>query len=365
MRVPFNDPGRQVAAMRTQIDAAVASVLDSGWFIGGMQHDSFESDFAGYCGVSHCVGVGNGTDALEIALRALGCTAGDEVVTVANAGMYATTACLLVGATPVYVDIDPGTLEMDCSALESVISRSTKAIVATHLYGKLADMDAIMDVGQTRGIAVIEDCAQAHGAMRHGRRAGSFGDVATFSFYPTKNLGALGDGGAIVTSHDELAERLRALRQYGWESKYHAVVPGGRNSRLDEVQAAILRVRLPRLDAWNERRRDIVSAYTDAALDTQLCIVHEPALDFVAHLCVGRHPQRDAFRDDLAAGGVDTAIHFATPDHHQPAVTAVGWRAGSLAVTEAVVGEIVSLPCFPELTDAEVDYVCRVIGDRA
>ncbi len=364
MHVPFNDLKRHVASMRGPIDTAVASVLESGWFLAGPQLDGFEADFARYCGVEHCVGVGNGTDALEIALRAVGCGPGDEVVTVANAGMYTTAACILVGATPVYVDVDPGTLEMDVAQVEGLLSSLTRAIVVTHLYGKLADVEGALQIGLNRGVAVIEDCAQAHGAEKYGKRAGSFGDLATFSFYPTKNLGALGDGGAVVTTRDDVAEQLRALRQYGWRSKYEAVVPHGRNSRLDEIQAAILCVKLKRLDEWNDRRRQIATAYRDAARGTRLHIAHEAASDFVAHLCVGLHPERDAFRRRLAAAGVDTAVHYPTPDHKQPALSAVAWRAGTLEVTEAAVRDVVSLPCFPEMTDAEVEYVCSAIGDE-
>lgn len=362
MHVPFNDLARQVASMREQIETAVAAVLDSGWFINGPQCQGFESDFAQYCGVKHCIGVANGTDALEIALRALGCCPGDEVVTVANAGMYTTTAALIIGATPVYAEIELVTLEMDTAILENLLSARTKAIVATHLYGQLGDMDAVLRIARSNSIPVVEDCAQAHGATRDGRRAGSFGDVATFSFYPTKNLGACGDGGAVLTQHDDTAERVRALRQYGWKEKYHAIVPLGRNSRLDELQAAILRVKLPFLDTWNARRREIVCAYRDAASGTRLAIVHDPDAHFVAHLCVGLHPEREAFRVRLAAHGIETSIHYPIPDHRQPALANAGWRSGSLEATEAAARSIVSLPCFPELTDSEVDYVCSVVS---
>ncbi|MRR13653.1 DegT/DnrJ/EryC1/StrS family aminotransferase, partial [bacterium] len=261
MRVPFNDPARQVRDLRHELGQALDSVVDSGWFIHGRSHQSFEAAFAEYCGVAACVGVANGTDALEIALRAVGCGPGTEVVTVANAGGYTTTACLAAGATPVFADVDAETLEMSPRALEQVLSPSTKAVVITHLYGQMAEVEALSALARSRGIAVIEDCAQAHGAVRGDKKAGSFGDLACFSFYPTKNLGALGDGGAIVTDNRELAERCTMLRQYGWAGKYDARIAGGRNSRLDEMQAAVLLVKLPHLDGWNERRRAIAAHY--------------------------------------------------------------------------------------------------------
>lgn len=365
MHVPFNDSARQVAALGTRITDALADVVASGWFIHGRQHDAFETEFAAYCGVSTCLGVGNGTDALEIALRAVGCGPGDEVVTVANAGMYTTSACIAAGATPVFADIDPATHTMSSASLAEVVSDATKAVVVTHLYGYLADVEAVRSIADARGIAVIEDCAQAHGAVRGDRRAGSWGDLATFSFYPTKNLGALGDGGAIVTSDPELAERCRMLRQYGWGAKYDARIPGGRNSRLDEMQAAVLRVKLPFLDGWNERRREIVARYREAAAGSPLAVVHAPGPDFVGHLCVATHPERDAVRARLLERGVETAIHYPIPDHRQAALVGVRWRAVDLSATEAAARSILSLPCYPELTDREVDHVVQALGELA
>lgn len=365
MRVPFNDPARQVAALGDAISDALADVVSSGWFIHGRQHDAFETEFAAYCGVNECIGVGNGTDALEIALRAIGCAAGDEVVTVANAGMYTTSACISVGATPVFADVDPSTLEISPASFREMISGDTKAVVVTHLYGYLADVDAVRALAAPHGIKVIEDCAQAHGALRDGRRAGSMGDLATFSFYPTKNLGALGDGGAIVTDDPGLAERARMLRQYGWASKYDARIPGGRNSRLDEIQAAVLRVKLPHLDGWNERRREIVARYREAAAEGALGLVHEPGPDYVAHLCVAMHPEREALRAQLLARGVQTAVHYPVQDQQQVALADVPWRAGDLVATRAATESVLSLPCYPELTDQEIDHVAQVLGELA
>lgn len=364
MRVPFNDLSRQLRTLGPVLSSAVNEVLTSGLYVMGPQHDAFQSEFAAHCGVSRCLGVGNGTDALEIALRAVGCGQGDEIVTAANAGGYATTALCLVGATPVFADVDPATLLLTAAAIDPLLSSRTKAIVVTHLFGKLADMQPILELAESRGVRVIEDCAQAHGAERAGKRAGSFGDVATFSFYPTKNLGALGDGGAIVTNDDEIAQRVRMLRQYGWDARYDAREPLGRNSRLDELQAAVLRVKLTYLDGWNARRREIAARYEVAADGTALTLL-PTGPDSVAHLCVGMHPARDELRANLARAGVATAIHYPTLDHRQSALAHVPWRSSDLSVTESAAVRVVSLPCFPELEDSEVDHVCAVIEASA
>jgi len=364
MHVPFNALGRQTDFLRPQIDAAINRVLDSGWFIQGPEHDAFEREFAAYCGVAHCLGVGNGTDALELCLRAVGCGPGDEVITVANAGMYATSACVSMGATPVFADIDESSHLVDTTSLEDAISPATRAIVVTHLYGQLADVESIVRTVAPLGISVIEDCAQAHGARRDGKRAGSFADVAAFSFYPTKNLGAVGDAGAIVTDNDSIASRVRSLRQYGWDRKYNAAVPGGRNSRLDEMQAAVLRAKLQLLDEWNQRRRDIAEQYRSVANGTDLRLLGTAGDEYVGHLCVGVHPDRDGLRAALASLGIDTAIHFPTPDHRQPALSSVVWRSPGLSVTDQAAREVLSLPCFPELTFQEIEHVCQSL-DRA
>ncbi len=360
MRVPLNDARRQYVALAGEIQAAVRETLESGWYIMGREHDQFEIQWAAYCQCSFAVGLANGTDALEIALRAVGCREGDEVITAANAGGYATSACRILGAVPVYADIDRSLTVSPASVAEALGPR-TKAVVVTHLYGKMADVEGVRAVLAGRDIPILEDCAQSHGAMRGGRRAGSLGALAAFSFYPTKNLGALGDGGAIVTDNADYARRARMLRQYGWAEKYHAALPGGRNSRLDELQAAILRRKLPHLDAWNERRRAIVGRYREAAAGTGLRLPHVPGPDFVAHLCVGRHARRDEVRRRLQERGIATAVHYPTPDHRQPAMAGQAWRAVGLAETEAAQGEILTLPCFPEMTPSEIDYVCDAI----
>jgi dTDP-4-amino-4,6-dideoxygalactose transaminase len=360
LRVPLNDTKRQYRAMAADLDAAVMATLRSGWYVMGQEHDRFEKEFAAYCGRPFAVAVANGTDALEIALRTVGCQTGDEVVTAANAGGYTTFACRIVGTVPVYADVDPLTLTVSPAAVGDLLGPRTKAVVVTHLYGKTADVDAISALIAGRGIALIEDCAQAHGAVSKGRRAGALGDVAAFSFYPTKNLGALGDGGAIVTGSPEYAARARQLRQYGWHEKYRAELPCGRNSRLDEMQAAILRCKLPHLDHWNQRRREIVARYHQSVRG-DLRLVHAPDADFVAHLCIARHPHRDAVRRHFEQRGVATALHYPTIDPQQPAMRGQPWRAGDLSATESAQKEIFTLPCFPEMTDDEVDYVCDAL----
>ncbi|MBB6254444.1 DegT/DnrJ/EryC1/StrS family aminotransferase [Nitrospirillum iridis] len=361
MRVPLNDLQRACHRDGDAIAAAMARVVARGRVLFGPETAAFEAAFAAYCGTSHCLGVGNGTDALELALRALGVGPGDEVVTVANGGFYATTAILAVGARPRFADIDPGTLTLSPVALAGALTPRTRAIIVTHLYGRLADMDGVLDAAGT--IPVIEDCAQAHGAQRRGRRAGAFGAIGCFSFYPTKNLGALGDAGAVVTSDAALADRLGALRQYGWGDKYVVARAGGRNSRMDEIQAAVLTLRLPALDDANARRRAIIARY-HAAVPAPVPDWASPVgLDDVAHLAVVRSPDRARLAAALARAGVDTAIHYPVPDHHQPALRPLLAGPVSLPVTEQATAQILTLPCFPEMTEDEVVHVAAALAD--
>jgi len=363
--VPLSAPGREIAEISVEISAAIDRVLASGYFIHGQEHAAFEREFAAYCGVRHCIGVANGTDALEIALRAVGCGRDDEVVTVANAGAYTTAAAYAVGAIPVYADIDPATLVLDPRALAGVLSPRVKAVVVTHLYGYLADVPAIERALREAGskALIVEDCAQAHGALRRGRRAGAFGDIAIFSFYPTKNLAALGDGGALVTNHDQFADAARSLRQYGWDAKYDVVRPGGRNSRLDELQAAILRAKLPHLNARNERRRAVFRLLAEACARAGLAVPHAGCgSEFVAHLCVARHSRRSQIMDRLAAGGIGAQVHYPIPDHRQKGFDGLPRRLGSLTHSERACDEVFSLPCFPEMSEDEIAAVCAAIG---
>jgi dTDP-4-amino-4,6-dideoxygalactose transaminase len=362
--IPFNDLGRYTREVGSGIGAATQRVIESGWFLLGPETERFEQAFAIACGADHAVAVANGTDALEIALRALGCEPGDEVITVANAGMYATTATLAIGAVPVFADVDPATLLLDLDQAATLVTDRTRVVVATHLYGNVVDVPRLR-AALPAGVAVLEDAAQAHGASLRSSPVGSLGAAAAFSFYPTKNLGALGDAGAIVTSDAALARRARALRQYGWTEKYAAGLPGGRNSRIDEIQAAVLLVLLPELGARNARRRAIWQRCTDAmAGHLQPTRVTDGA-EQVAHLCVGRTARRREAVDGLAARGIATAIHYPIPDHRQEALHDRPFRRAELVHTEQACDQVLSLPCFPELTDAEVARVAEALQELA
>lgn len=355
--VPFNDLTRRTERNRAAIDRAIRRVVDSGWYLLGPETTAFEEEWARYCGASGCVAVANGTDALEVALRAVGCTAGDEVILAPNAGNYGTIACRAIGAIPVYADVGAEDLLLDPTSVARVAGPRCRALIATHLYGHVADVGALRAAAP--GVAVIEDGAQAHGARRHGRRVGSLGDIAAFSFYPTKNLGALGDGGAVVSSSPELLARARQLHQYGWSDRYRTTLVGGRNSRMDEMQAAVLRAMLVRLDEDNVRRRTIIDHYRDA-LGSDLALIDGPIDTYsVGHLCVVRTPERDRVQAALAADGIATAVHYPLPDHHQPAQQGAAFRSDDLPVTEQACTDVLSVPCFPELTDEEVDLVAR------
>jgi dTDP-4-amino-4,6-dideoxygalactose transaminase len=356
--VPLNETVREYRALQDELEPAVLDVLRGGHYVHGGHHAAFEAELAGFVGVPHALAVGNGTDALEIALRAVGSAAGREVVTAGNAGGYAAAAARATGADVVVADIDPDTLLLSPTSAAAACRERTVAVVVTHLYGRAADV-ARLRADLPAHVAIVEDCAQAIGAITSTGPCGSVADIGTFSFYPTKNLGALGDGGAITTRSAELADTVRSLRQYGWSERYLARRPGGRNSRLDEVQAAALRVKLPHLTRWNDRRRDIVSAYAAAAAGTDL-ILPPPAAGDVGHLAVGRHPARDEFAGRLRAQGVMTAVHYPVADHLQPGLAA---RLGPTGAREAErsCAEVISLPCFAFLDDAEVEKVCDAI----
>lgn len=356
--IPVNSLVRHVAALRVELAAALADVVDSGHYVLGPGVAAFESAFAGYCGVAHCVGVGNGSDALELALKSVGVVPDDRVALPANAAMYATTAVLACGAEPVFVDVDAdATLDPAEFARACDSAGALRAVVATHLYGRLARIEAIAGTCSARGVALVEDCAQAHGARgADGRSAGAFGDAAAFSFYPTKNLGALGDAGAVVTRDAGVAARARALRQYGWEQKYVNALAGGRNSRLDELQARVLSIKLPLLDAWNRRRRDIANRYSQAIRNPRIAVPPVAGEEYVAHLYVVHSESRDALRAHLDAAAIASDVHYPLPDHHQPCF-AGRYAAQSLPMTERQARTALTLPCFPELTDDEADRV--------
>lgn len=348
--------------MSADVDCLVPlqRVLASQWFVLGPEVVAFEQEFASYCGVEQCVALANGTDALELALRALNVQAGDRVLLAANAGFYGSKAVRLIGAVPHYVDVDADSLTLSAASLQASLAVRPKAIIVTHLYGQLADIENIVNIAKRASVPVIEDCAQAHGARRNGKTAGGFGDIGCYSFYPTKNLGALGDGGAVVTRDSALAARLKKLRQYGWGEKYHVELAGGRNSRLDEIQAAILRQKLGHLDRWNEERRVIARAYNAAFARLPLRCPISVGEDFVAHLYVIRVEDRAAFQAFLKEREIATAVHYPIPDHHQFAYPSKA-DAPALPITEQACQHVVSLPCFPGLKDAEVERVIRAV----
>jgi dTDP-4-amino-4,6-dideoxygalactose transaminase len=359
--VPVADPGANYRAHSDDIDAAIDRVLMGGRYILGPEVDAFEEEFARYIGVRHAIGTGSGTDALQLALRACDIGPGDTIITVSHTAVATVAGIELVGATPLLIDIDPETLTIDAFALEAAIqhnSANVKAVIPVHLYGRPADMPAILEIARRHGIVVIEDCCQAHGATIAGRRVGAWGDLAAFSFYPTKNLGALGDGGAVVTDDPGLADRCRTLRQYGWRRRYVSDSPGI-NTRLDEIQAAILRVKLRHLDNENAVRRSISQQYIDVLRGSRLTLpVARDGMEHVYHQFVVRSQWRDALADFLASRGVATAILYPVPIHAQPAYggrTKIG--PGGLGRTEQVCREILSLPMYPELTDEQVRHV--------
>jgi dTDP-4-amino-4,6-dideoxygalactose transaminase len=309
--------------------------------------------------VEHCIPVANATDGLELALRSVGVRPGDEVITVANAGGYTMTACRIVGAHPVWVDVTNATLSLDIGCIDEVLGEQTKVVVATHLYGIMVDVEALRTTLDRLGaghVRIIEDCAQAHGAAMRGRKAGSLGDIGVFSFYPTKNLGALGDAGAVVTNDPKLADGVLKLHQYGWSERFYSEVPMGRNSRMDEIQAAILVTKLPHLERWNAERRQAFRRYK-RKLKPPLCVVGPDSDCNVAHLAVVRTPQRDHFRARMAAEGIGTAVHYPVLDCEQISQRSLPGRRFPLRESKRAVQEIVTLPCFPGLTEAELDRI--------
>lgn len=357
--IPLNDLSRGIARDRQLLNSALDRVLDSGYVVMGPQHDAFQLALADYLGVSSVVGVASGTDALELAITVAMPAGKNTVLTAANAGGYTSTAARRTGFRVRYADIDPDSLCLSEASVADALTDEVGVVVVTHLYGNLTDIRGIVALCHSLGIHVVEDCAQAIGARRPEGAAGSFGDLAAMSFYPTKNLGALGDAGAVVTNKPELARRVAQLRQYGWESKYRVAMAGGVNSRLDEIQAAFLLARLPLLDSFNERRRAIVGRYVAAAEGGPLHVLSAKGPHHVAHLAVALTPRRDEVREQLMQYGVFTDIHFPVPDHRQPGFDA---EPHNLPVTERVGKEVLSLPCFPELTDDEITTVCNALG---
>lgn len=360
--IPILELKRQYQSIKSEIDEAVAAVLESGWFVLGKQLEAFEQEFAAYCGTAFAVGVGSGVEAIHLALLACGIGPGDEVITVAHTAVPTALGISFAGATPVFVDTLPDTYLMDVDQVADKITDCTRAILPVHLYGLPADMDPLLELGRSRGIAVIEDAAQAHGASYKQKKAGAIGDVGCFSFYPSKNLGAFGEAGMVTTDDEAVAETVRMLRNYGQEDRYHHKYKGY-NSRLDEMQAAILRVKLKHLDEWSRRRREIAGSYNEGlGLSSVITPVDRVGREHVYHLYVVRSTQRDALREHLKEQDVGTQIHYPIPVHLQEAYADLGLGEGALPVTERAANEILSLPIYPELTADEVGQVIEAVN---
>ena len=365
MKVPFVDLHAQYLTIQPDVDAAIARTIARSAFIGGDEVKAFEAEFAQYCEAEACVGVGNGTDALYLTLRALGIGSGDEVITVAHTFIATAEAISMTGARPVFVDIDEETMLMDPEAIEPAITPRTRAILPVHLYGQACDMDRIMAIAGRHGLKVIEDAAQAHGARWRGRRVGSIGDAGCFSFFPGKNLGAYGDAGGVVSRDPELILAVRMLANHGRTEKYlHERL--GVNSRLDGLHASVLRVKLRHLDAWNAARRRAAEQYVSLLrpAGVRLPVVRSEA-EAVWHLFVVRVGERDQLLERLRATGLSGGVHYPVPLHLQPAYRHLDVAAGALPVTERVAGEVASLPMFPELTAEQIDFVSNTVTEIA
>jgi dTDP-4-amino-4,6-dideoxygalactose transaminase len=357
--IPFVDLRIHDAELRREMSAALRQTMDRAQFILGDQVASFESEFAEYCGVKHCVGVASGTDALHLTLRALGIGPGDEVITAANSFIATALAVAYTGATPVLVDVDPRDFLIDVGLLEEAITPRTKAIVPVHLYGQPADMRAILDIAGRRGLTVVQDACQAHGARLDGIPVASFGTAACYSFYPSKNLGGCGDGGAVVTSCAQLADRLRMLRNYGQKSKNDFAL-FGHNSRLDTLQAAVLSAKLPYLDGWNQRRRLAADMYAELLAGTDLVVPIERAgANHVYHLYVIRHPRRDELQAHLRSAGVECGVHYPAPIHELPPFCGACTVPEGAPISSELARQILSLPMHPALTPEQVEHVAR------
>ena len=364
MRVPFLDLKAQLTPIREEIRAAIDAVLDATAFAGGPFVEKFEREFAAYCGAKHCVAVGNGTDAIWLALLALGIGEGDEVITAPSTFVATAEAISFAGAEPVFVDIEPDTCNMDPRKLESAITPRTKAVIPVHLFGQPADMDPILEIARKHNLRVIEDSCQAHGALYKGRKAGTMGIAGCFSFYPGKNLGAYGEAGAVVTDDDDLAKKIRVYRDHGQPQKYHHDVIGW-NARMDGIQGAVLSVKLRHLDSWTEARRNNARLYGRllAWVDGIRLPAEREYAKHVYHIYAIRDPKRDALMAFLNERGVATGIHYPVPVHMTKAYAYLGHKPGSFPVAELAASEFVSLPMYPELTDEQIAHVCGCIKE--
>lgn len=358
----INDLNAHKNNLASNINSAIKRVIDRGWFILGPEVTAFEERFAKYIGVEKCVSLANGTDALELALRAVGIENGDKVATVANAGMYTTTALVAIGANPFFMDVDIVSRTTTLAECRRAIDNDCKAIVVTHLYGKAApEIKEIAALCKKNNTPLIEDCAQAHGAKIDSQMVGSFGDISCFSFYPTKNLGALGDGGAVATNNLMLSQKVTQLRQYGWSTKYEVALLGASNSRLDEMQAAILSEFLPLLDSWNSRRREIAHLYTRTIQNDRVELPQFIGDEYVAHLYVVRTDRPYELRNHLKNNQIASEQHYPIPDYRQPAFNNK-FSNISLPNTELLSSSILTLPCYPEMTDDDVLKVAEAVN---
>jgi dTDP-4-amino-4,6-dideoxygalactose transaminase len=363
--VPFGDLKAHVGALRPQIDAALARVLDSGWFILGPEGEAFERELAAALQARQAVAVANGTEAIQLALEALGLAAGDEVVTSPLTAAFTALAVQRAGARPVFADVDPVTLNVSPETVARALTPHTRALLPVHLYGHPVDLDPMLELARGRGIPLVEDACQAIGAQYKGRPVGVISGIGALSFYPTKNLGAFGDGGAVVVDDPEIAARLRRLRNGGQSDRYRHEV-AGINSRLDEMQAALLRVKLGHLAAWTERRRALAARYHQGLAGAGVDLpVEQPYARAVYHLYVIRHPRRDALAAALKERGIGSLIHYPIPLHLQPAFAELGLRPGAFPVAERAAGEILSIPLFPEMSDGQAEAVIRAIREVA
>ena len=366
MKVPFLDLHAAYLELKPEIDAAISRVLDSGWYILGPEVDAFEAEYAAYCEAEHAIGVANGLDALHLALLAMGVGPGDEVIVPSNTYIATWLAVSQCGATPVPVEPVEATYNIDPARIEAAITPATRVILPVHLYGQPADLDPILAIARKHGLRVLEDAAQAHGARYKGRRIGAHGDAVAWSFYPGKNLGALGDGGAVTTNDPELADRIRVLRNYGSRVKYVNEVKGV-NSRLDPLQAAVLRVKLRYLDEWNARRQAQAAHYRSHLAHTAtgaLTLPHVPDwASPVWHLFVVRHPQRDALAQQLATAGIGTLIHYPIPPHQQQAYANAGFAADAFPLAQEMAREVLSLPVGPQMAMNNVERICQALYD--
>ncbi|MCX6053983.1 MAG: DegT/DnrJ/EryC1/StrS family aminotransferase [Chloroflexi bacterium] len=357
--IPVANPRLQYLSYKKEIDASIQKVLSGGRYIQGENVREFENQFAKFLGLNHCIGVNSGTDAISIALRALEIGQGDEVITVSHTAVATVAAIEIVGAIPVLVDVDPISRCMDPKKIQSLITEKTKAIIPVHLYGQPADLNGILSIARKFGLRVVEDCAQAHGAQIGEKKVGTFGDVSCFSFYPTKNLGALGDGGIVATNSEELADRIRKVREYGWKDRYISQIPGV-NSRLDELQAAILLVKLPHLIADNQKRRNLAEQYCRELESSPFGLPEKiEGTTSVMHLFVIEHERRDALIKYLEGFGIGSGIHYPQAVHQQPAYIGRFKGRESLPQTERLVQRIISLPIYPELQEDQVHRVCQ------